>query len=679
MYKGGRTIATIKDSISVLKSVGPKRLEALQQLGIYTIEDLLLHFPFRYQDVQTRDLREILDQEKVSLKGVVLTEPVVTYFRPKMNRLVFKMAVSHHVITVVFFNQPYLKTKIEQHAEVVIYGKWDEKKQQLLGMKILDSTSDHQFSAVYHTNQSIKQSTWIQLIEQALDLYLPLVEEILPVHIMEENGFMSYADMIQNIHFPTTLQAYQEARRRMIYQELFVYQLRLLHLKKERYQEAVTPFMYDSKQLKSYVQMIPFELTSAQKRVANEICRDLLLPFSMNRLLQGDVGSGKTVVASIAIFASMIAHYQSALMVPTEILAQQHFKTLEKLFEKTPLKVGLLTSSTKLKERRLLLEQLANGDIHCLIGTHALIQEDVQYKQLGLVIIDEQHRFGVQQRQLLKQKASVENVLYMSATPIPRTLSMTVFGEMDVSVIDELPAGRQVIQTRWVKDNEMEQVLQFIKEQVKQGRQAYVITPLIEESEAIDLKNAQETFAYMQEWFGDSCTIALLHGKMKAQEKEDIMAAFSKNDVQVLISTTVIEVGVNVPNATIMVIQDAERFGLSQLHQLRGRVGRGQYQSYCILVSTPKTENGKKRMKIMTESTDGFYLSQKDLEMRGAGDVFGVRQSGVPVFKCADIVADSQVLLQASQDANRLLQDKQLEQEVNQLLRVITFDKINSK
>lgn len=674
-----RNIASIQDSVGTLKSVGPKRAEALQQLGVYTIEDLLLHFPFRYQDVQTRDLHEILDQEKVSLKGVVLTEPVVTYFRPKMNRLVFKMAVSHHVITVVFFNQPYLKSRIEQQSEVVIYGKWDEKKQQLLGMKVLDSTSDHQFSAVYHTNQSIKQSTWIQLIEQALPLYLPLVEEMLPAFIIEENEFMSYSDMIQNMHFPSTLEAYQQARRRMIYQELFLYQLRLLHLKKERYQEPVLPFHYDNKKLKEYVEMIPFELTSAQKRVANEICRDLLLPFAMNRLLQGDVGSGKTVVASIAIFASMLSNYQSALMVPTEILAQQHFKTLANLFENTPLKVGLLTSSTKPKERRLLLEQVANGDIHCLIGTHALIQEDVQYQKLGLVIIDEQHRFGVQQRQLLKQKASVGNVLYMSATPIPRTLSMTVFGEMDVSIIDELPAGRQEIQTKWVKDTEVEQVLQFIQEQVKCGRQAYVITPLIEESEAIDLKNAQETFAYMQDWFGESCKIALLHGKMKPQEKEEIMVAFSNNTVQVLISTTVIEVGVNVPNATIMVIQDAERFGLSQLHQLRGRVGRGEYQSYCILVATPKTENGKKRMKIMTESTDGFYLSQKDLEMRGAGDIFGVRQSGVPVFKCADIVADAQVLLQASHDAHRILQDKQWEAKVNQLLRSMTFDKIGNK
>lgn len=679
LYKGVRKIASIQDSVNVLKSVGPKRLEALQQLSIYTIEDLLLHFPFRYQDVQTRDLRDILDQEKVSLKGVVLTEPVVTYFRPKMNRLSFKMAVSHHVITVIFFNQPYLKTKIEQNKEVVIYGKWDEKKQQLLGMKVLDGASDHQFSAVYHTNQSIKQATWIQLIEQALPIYLPSIREILPSFIVEENGFMSYAEAIRNMHFPTTIDDYQQAKRRMIYQELFLYQLRLLHLKKERYQESVQPFLYENKQLKEYIQMIPFELTSAQKRVANEICRDLLLPFPMNRLLQGDVGSGKTIVASIAVFASMLSGYQTALMVPTEILAQQHFKTLEKLFKDTPLKIGLLTSSTKPKERRLLLEKLSSGTIHCLIGTHALIQEDVQYHQLGLVIIDEQHRFGVQQRKLLKQKASVENVLYMSATPIPRTLSMTVFGEMDVSIIDELPAGRQVIQTKWIKENELEQVLQFIQTQVKRGRQAYVITPLIEESEAIDLKNAQETFAYIQEWFGETGKVALLHGKMKPQEKEEIMTAFSNNDIHVLISTTVIEVGVNVPNATIMVIQDAERFGLSQLHQLRGRVGRGEHQSYCILVSTPKTENGKKRMKIMTESNDGFYLSQKDLEMRGAGDVFGVRQSGVPIFKCADIVTDAQVLLQASHDANRMLQDKRWDKEVNHLLRVTTFDKINNK
>ncbi|MBF0779821.1 ATP-dependent DNA helicase RecG [Granulicatella sp. 19428wC4_WM01] len=644
---------SLQDSVANLKMVGAKRLESLHELGIDTIFDLFMHFPFRYDDIQIRQISEIIDQDKVTIKGIVVTEPVVSFYGARKNRLRFKLAIEHEIITVVFFNQHYLKSRLEQGMDIAVYGKWDEKKQMLMGMKVLATKQEQeqQFASVYHTNKSIKQSVWVKLIEQAFCEYSECIQETLPVHLVQKYQFLSFEQALRQMHFPSSQHLSKEAYRRMVYQELFDYQYKLVVLKKKRYRNRVESIRYNNTVLKDYITTIPFELTQAQKRVMNEICRDLLAPFCMNRLLQGDVGSGKTVVASLAILAAMSANYQSAIMVPTEILAQQHLETLQKLFDKTSIKLALLTSSTTTKERKCILEQLASGEIDCLVGTHALIQEDVHFFNLGLVIIDEQHRFGVKQRQLLKDKASIENVLYMSATPIPRTLAMSVFGEMDVSVINELPKNRQVVKTYWVKENEMEKVLAFMKKHIHEGKQAYVIAPLIEESLDNDLKNAQEMYEQLKVWFGSSVTVALLHGRMKSQEKEAIMNEFSANRIQVLVSTTVIEVGVNVPNATIMVIQDAERFGLAQLHQLRGRVGRGEHQSYCILVANPKTEQGKLRMKIMSESHDGFYLSQKDLEMRGSGDAFGIKQSGVPDFKCADLIRDGDIVMQATQDA----------------------------
>ncbi len=393
----------------------------------------------------------------------------------------------------------------------------------------------------------------------------------------------------------------------------------------------------------------------AKKQVVNEICRDLREPYEMNRLLQGDVGSGKTIVAVVSLVAAILDGYQGALMAPTEILAEQHFQTISDLFSDTPFTVALLTGSTKTKERRLLLEQLANGELDLVIGTHALIQDDVLFYRLDLLVTDEQHRFGVAQRQKLNEKGQSPNVLYMTATPIPRTLAITMMGEMDVSVLKQMPAGRIPIKTVWSKSEQMETSLDFIDKQLEQGRQAYIITPLIEESELMDLKNATEMHQRVEAYYQGRWQVGLLHGRQKADEKDAIMQQFKNNDYQVLVSTTVIEVGLNVPNATVMVIQDAERFGLSQLHQLRGRVGRGSAESYCILLANPKTENGKERMKVMTESSDGFYLSQKDLELRGSGDLFGVKQSGMPDFKYGDIVTHANVLEAANRDAIYLL------------------------
>ena len=412
--------------------------------------------------------------------------------------------------------------------------------------------------------------------------------------------------------------------------------------------------LYDVERLKNFTRALPFELTAAQKRVTNEICHDLRSPQHMQRLLQGDVGSGKTVVAAVALYATVTAGFQGALMVPTEILAQQHIESLNQLFDPLEVRTALLTGSTKTKERRVILEELAHGEIDVIVGTHALIQEGVDFANLGLVITDEQHRFGVNQRRVLREKGFQPDVLFMTATPIPRTLAITAYGEMDVSIIDEMPAGRIPVETRWIRPPQLEQILEWTAKELAAGHQMYVICPLIEESETLDVQNAVAIYEELREFFAPDFAVSLLHGKMKNSEKDAIMEAFKQNDSQILVSTTVIEVGVNVPNATIMLIIDADRFGLAQLHQLRGRVGRGAEASYCILVANPKNETGKERMKIMTETNNGFIVSEKDLELRGPGEVFGFRQSGLPEFTAGDLVADAHILEVAKTEAQNL-------------------------
>lgn len=651
---------SLYDEVDVLPGVGPKRLEALHSLGIFTINDLLTHFPFRYEDIQVKRLSEIEDQDKVTLKGRVVTQAVVNFYGHRKSRLSFKLAMEDAVVSVTFFNQPYLKSRIQLEEEIAVFGKWDSIRQNLAGFKILGSydSDDEQkeFESVYHANKSIKQQTIVNLIEAAIERYYHLVPEIIPEELNQQYHLMAHKDAIRAIHFPKNEEEFQQAGRQIVYQEFFTYQMRLQLLRYNRKASSKgTAILYDVHRLKDFIQTLPFELTDGQKQVVNEICRDLREPYEMNRLLQGDVGSGKTIVAVVSLVAAILDGYQGALMAPTEILAEQHFQTISDLFRDTPFTVALLTGSTKTKERRLLLEQLANGELDLVIGTHALIQDDVLFHRLGLVVTDEQHRFGVAQRQKLNEKGQSPNVLYMTATPIPRTLAITMMGEMDVSVLKQMPAGRIPIKTVWSKSEQMETSLDFIDKQLQQGRQAYIITPLIEESELMDLKNATEMHQRVEAYYQGRWQVGLLHGRQKADEKDAIMQQFKNNDYQVLVSTTVIEVGLNVPNATVMVIQDAERFGLSQLHQLRGRVGRGSAESYCILLANPKTENGKERMKIMTESTDGFYLSQKDLELRGSGDLFGVKQSGMPDFKYGDIVTHANVLEAANRDAISLL------------------------
>lgn len=484
--------------IMTLPGVGPKRAEALAELGLESIYDLMSHFPFRYEDMQIRDIHSIADQEKVTLKGMVVTEPILSYYGHRKNRLYFRMAIGEAVIMVSFFNQPYLKNKVILGEEIILFGKWDEKRQTLMGIKIIGSQSNdeaHQqpFEAVYRANKGIKQKTIFQLILKSFELYGEFIPDPLPRIMKEKRHLIPHPLAMKLMHFPTNPQAVQEARYQLIYQELFLYQLGLQALrKKRRATKQGMVLRYDNQQLRGFIKTLPFELTDGQKKVLNEICYDLLAPYTMNRLLQGDVGSGKTVVATVAMVASALAGAQSCLMVPTELLAYQHHQSISKLVSNQNLVVAKLTGSTKTKERREILNQLASGEIDLLIGTHAVFQDDVTFHNLGLVIIDEQHRFGVKQRQKLTSKGEGVNILQMTATPIPRTLAITSFGEMDTSILSEAPKGRIPIKTHWVKEQEMDQVFQYVKREIDAGRQAYVISPLIEESETLDVKNAEE-------------------------------------------------------------------------------------------------------------------------------------------------------------------------------------------
>lgn len=646
-------------SVQYLKGVGEKRAQDLAALGITTVRDLMGYYPFRYEDIQERTLAEINDQEKVTIKGVVVAPAVLNRFGYKKSVLRFRMMQDHGVFSVSFFNQPYLKDQVVLGEELAVYGKWDAKKKALTGMKILGSGHQGDFAPIYHVSQKVKQKTLIPLIRQAFADYGDQIKENLPLALREKYRLMDKAAAMYAMHFPKDPAEHHQAKRRVVFEEFFLFQMKLQGLKiREKSVSQGLAIQYDNQRLKAFIASLPFTLTAAQQKVTNEICRDLLSPEHMQRLLQGDVGSGKTVVAAIALYATMTAGFQGALMVPTEILAQQHIESLNQLFDPLEVTTALLTGSTPAKERRVILEELANGTIDIVVGTHALIQEGVEFANLGLVITDEQHRFGVNQRKVLREKGWRPDVLFMTATPIPRTLAITAYGEMDVSIIDELPAGRIPIETRWVRPGQLDSVLDWSLSELGRGHQMYVICPLIEESEQLDVKNAVEIHDHLSAFYGDRYQVGLLHGRMKNTEKEAIMTDFKDGKTQVLVSTTVIEVGVNVPNATVMLIMDAERFGLAQLHQLRGRVGRGAEASFCILVAEPKNEMGKERMKIMTETNNGFVLSEKDLELRGPGEVFGFRQSGLPQFVAGDLVADANILEVARSEAQSVWQMK---------------------
>ncbi|ALC91023.1 ATP-dependent DNA helicase [Bacillus sp. FJAT-18017] len=651
----------LMQSVKVLKGIGDETAELLADLNIVTIRDLLEHFPYRYEDYRLRDLADVKHDERITVEGKVHSEPSLARFGKKKSRMTVRLLVGRYLVQAIIFNQPYLKSKIQIGETITVTGKWDQHRMAVTvsEVHIGENRSGKMFEPVYALRGNLTMKNMRKYIAQAFSLYGNDIVETLPGSLVQKYRLPNRRDALKIMHFPDDPDDVKKARRRFVYEEFLSFQLKMQALRKiEREQSPGIVHKYNLDRLMDFINSLPFPLTDAQKRVVNEILSDMKSPYRMNRLLQGDVGSGKTVVAAICLYACVTTGRQGALMVPTEILAEQHAISLRELFEPIGVRVELLTSSVKGKARRELLADLAEGKIHILVGTHALIQDEVSFEKLGFVITDEQHRFGVEQRRVLREKGENPDVLFMTATPIPRTLAITVFGEMDVSVIDEMPAGRKTIETYWARQDMLDRVLGFMEKELRKGRQAYVICPLIEESDKLDVQNAIDVHSTLSFYFQNKFKVGLMHGRLPSVEKEEVMRAFAENETQVLVSTTVVEVGVNVPNATVMLIYDAERFGLAQLHQLRGRVGRGSDQSYCILLAEPKSEVGKERMKIMTETNDGFVVSEKDLELRGPGDFFGKKQSGIPEFKVADMVHDYRALETARNDAAQLVQSK---------------------
>lgn len=643
--------------LTKLQGVGPQKAGELHALGISTVGHLIEYYPFRYEDYRVRELRDVKDGERITIQGTIAAPPAMQRYGGK-TRLICRVTVDQTLVTAVWFNRAFLKEQLVVGREITLTGKWDQRRKHLT---VADSEFPDRGAAksgtlqpVYSVGGNITQAAMRKLIAKALSQFGAHIPEILPPELLEQHALIARAEAISGIHNPDNTKNGQEARRRMVYEELFLFQLtlqayRATHMKKA---DGLV-HKVNNEEIRAFVGQLPFALTDSQKQVINEILHDMKQPFVMNRLLQGDVGAGKTVVAAVALYATVRAGHQGALMVPTEILAEQHARSLGKLFEPLGIQIGLLTGSLTDRKRRDLIASLQMGLLDIVVGTHALIQEDVFFRSLGLVVTDEQHRFGVNQRSILRRKGMNPDVLSMTATPIPRTLAITVFGDMEVSTIRERPKGRKSIKTYSVKHEMMDRVLGFIRKEAELGRQTFFICPLIEESEKLDVQNAIDLHIQLSLAL-PQLAIGLLHGRMSAAEKEETMAAFASGRTNVLVSTTVIEVGVDVPNATLMIVMDADRFGLSQLHQLRGRVGRGEHQSYCILIADPKSENGQERMRAMTETDDGFEISRRDLEIRGPGEFFGTKQSGMPEFRLANLLNDFEVLEQARDDAAAL-------------------------
>ena len=667
--------------VTDLKGVGTKTAAALGSLEIYSIYDLLYYFPFRYDELQTIPLDQIMDGQKVILKGVVATEAFVSRFGYKKSRLSFKLRIDHDVVMVNFFNQPWLKEKIEVGKEVAVYGKYNISRQSLAGFKFIAAKeNDSGMAPIYSVNRHLRQKKLIDFINIALDEYLPAVDEVVPVDIRRKYRLLPEKNIVQKMHHPQNFNESQIAKRSAIFREFFIFQTELAQLTEVNPQNKGISKKYDLNEVAKLTKSLPFELSTDQKQVINEIFADMLSSRQMQRLLQGDVGSGKTIVAVYAIFAAVTAGFQAALMVPTEILATQHFKKIDELLRPLGVRCALLTGSTKALERKEIYTELTDGTINVVIGTHALIQSNVIFKKLGLVIIDEQHRFGVNQRQSLINKGNLPDVLTMTATPIPRTLALTVYGNMTISEIRHLPAGRKKVISSWKTSTQMDQVYQLMHQQLKQGFQVYAVTPLITESEALDLKNAEQLYDKLSKDFPDE-KVVLLHGQMPGNKKDEIMSEFAAGEINILVATSVIEVGVDVANANMMVIYNADRFGISQLHQLRGRIGRGKTQSYCIFLADPNTQAGKARMKIVASTTDGFKLAEEDLKMRGEGDIFGKAQSGLPEFQVGDVVNNYDTMVVAQKEARKLIKlDPLLQKSENKTLKqVIEYKQLQQK
>lgn len=659
-----RFLELLDQEIRYLKGVGPKRALDLEKLNVKRLEDLLYLIPRRYEDKrEIRSLSELVLGDFNLVKAKVLgVEEISTRGNLKVIKALLSDG-SRRRAFAVWFNKGYIKKLLEKGKEYLFYGKVVSKYGEIQiqdsefePLEDLDELGAGKILPVYPLAGNLTQRFLRGTVSSALELVLPEASEFVPSDILERNSLMDFASAIKEIHFPSSSDSVIRARDRLAFDELFLLQLFLALRMKDRRSESAPILRSKGELLKEFWKRLPFPLTNAQRRVWKEIKEDLSSGKPMNRLLQGDVGSGKTIIAVAAMLLAVENGYQAALMVPTEILAEQHFWVLDQYLTPLGVKVGLLIGSLKDRTRKRILEELSSGELKVIVGTHALFQEGVEFKNLALAVIDEQHRFGVIQRAALLRKGNSPHVLIMTATPIPRTLSLTIYGDLDVSVIDEMPPGRKPVMTYWVTGKKRDKVYEFVKKKVSEGEQAYVVCPLIEESEALEAESATKLYEELKATFFREERVGLLHGRMGIEEKEMIMRAFKRGEIDILVSTPVIEVGIDVPNATVMVIESADRFGLSQLHQLRGRVGRGAKQSYCILLADPKTEEARRRLSVIVSTTDGFKIAEEDLKLRGPGELCGVKQHGVTDFRVADILRDFKLLAIARSEAFSLVE-----------------------
>lgn len=645
------------ENVDKVKGIGPKTVQLLNKIGINTVDDLVTHYPFRYDILKRTDIKSVEDGEKVVIDGKVESIPILLRFRGGLNKLNFRLVTMTGVVGVSIFNRAFMKPNLTIGTSVIVLGKFDKTKNVITASDIKFGllTNQEKIEPVYHCTSGLTSKNVATYINQALLNYGNDIADYIPAYICDKYKFANKKTALNILHNPPTMDKLKEAEIRLKYEELFAFMFKINYLREQNHKEKQgIPRDIDKAKVDKFIKKLPFELTQDQLNTIDDILKDMNDSKRMNRMIQGDVGSGKTIVSIIAMYANYLSGYQSALMAPTEILAKQHFDNVRNILRDTNIKIGLLIGSMTKKDKQDIYDDLESGNINIIIGTHALIQDDVKYDNLGLVITDEQHRFGVNQRANLKNKGIRPDVLYMSATPIPRTYALTIYGDMDVSIIKQMPKGRKPVKTYVKSDKDIKDALSMMLDELKEKHQIYVIAPLIEDSETSDLTTVNELRDKFNLAFGAHFKVGLVHGKMPAAQKELIMTEFQQNKINILISTTVIEVGVDVPNATMMVIFDANRFGLSTLHQLRGRVGRGSSESSCVLISNTDT----KRLHIMEETSDGFVISEEDFKLRGHGDLFGTKQSGDMTFKIANVRSDYKILVQARDDSKEYLLNK---------------------
>lgn len=637
--------------IKNLHQVGEKTSKILNKLGIFTDDDLINYYPYRYNVYNFSN--ELIDNSTLIINVIIESNPIVSYIKKNFNRLSFRARYNERIFNVVIFNRAYLKTNLTIGKNITIIGKYDFKKNIFTSSDIKFNIINGQIEPVYHLTKGITNNIVSKIIKDNFNnIY---IKDSLPSNIISKYNLLSKKDALYNIHFANDLKMVHYAKNRLIYEELFDFSFKMNYFKNQNIRKDKEPKNIDIKKINEFKKLLPFSLTTDQDNAYNEIVQDMSSNKKMNRLLLGDVGSGKTVVAVGAIYANFIAGFESTLMAPTEVLATQHYFSIKKILDKFNVAVELITGSMSKKEKEAIYKRVQNKEIDLLIGTHSLLNDNIIFNNLGLVITDEQHRFGVHQRFTLEDKSKCPDILYLSATPIPRTYAMTIYGDLDISYIKTKPTGRKDIITKVKKNSDIKEVLGLMLEQIKLGHQIYVVSPLVEEDESLNLTSINLLKEKLSLAFKNLFRIEIIHGKMKTSEKESIMNDFKNNQIKILIATTVIEVGIDVSNATMMVIFNAERFGLATLHQLRGRVGRSDLQSYCYLIS----DSDNDRLKVMEESNDGFYISQKDFEMRGHGDLFGVKQHGDMSFKLANLKNDYNILLFANEDAKKFIDSKE--------------------